>query len=72
MQIILNACLDSDFFIIILRRSLRKGTSSCLGVKESGGNPFQLKAGVSSQPASEIGHFSLQIKKKKSIWLCLL
>lgn len=53
------------FFIIILRRSLRKGTSSCLGVKESGGNPFQLKAGVSSQPASEIGHFSLQIKKKK-------
>lgn len=69
MQLFKNACLDSDFLslfsIIILRRRLRKGKSSCLGVKESGGNPFQLKAGKSSQPASKIGHFSLQIKKKK-------
>lgn len=66
MQIFKNVCNDflSLFSIIILRRRLRKGKSSCLGVKESG-NPFQLKAGKSSQPASKIGHFSLQIKKKK-------
>lgn len=36
-----------------------------MGFKESGGNPSQLKAGESSQPASKIGHFPLQIKKKK-------
>lgn len=60
------------FFIIIFSRSPGKGKSSGLGVKESGGNPFQLTAGESSQPASEIGHFSLQIKEKKWTWLCLL
>lgn len=65
-----NACLDSDFFKIIVI-PLRKGKSSCLGFKESGGNPSQLKAGESSQPASKIGHFPLQIKKKKKIHLAL-
>lgn len=37
-----------------------------MGVKQSGGNPFQLKVGERSQPASKVGHFSLQIKKKNT------
>lgn len=36
-----------------------------MGVKQSGRNPFQLKVGEKSQPASKVGHFSLQIKKRK-------
>lgn len=36
-----------------------------MGVKQSGRNPFQLKVGERSQPASKVGHFSLQIKKRK-------